>query len=107
ARHEKAAAAEDAAPNIVEPGVEHCQKSCESPFALEGRFDDFANEDVPGGGYHCELKFFLGAEVCKQPALAHVEFVGESSDGQAFEPFGGSYVHGLLKNLVTGCRPPR
>src|SRR6266404_1659066 len=106
ARHEKAAASKDAAAHVVEPGVEHSQKPGQSALALERRLDDFANEYVAGLGDDGKLKFFLRAEVGEQPALAHVKFVGEASDGQAFKAFCRSDMHGGLKNLVPGPGAP-
>src|SRR6266404_4642583 len=106
ARHEKAAASKDAAAHVVEPGVEHSQKPGQSALALERRLDDFANEYVAGLGDDGKLKFFLRAEVGELPALAHVKFVGEASDGQAFKAFCRSDMHGGLKNLVPGPGAP-
>lgn len=106
AGHEKATASKDAAANVVEPRVEHRKKPDQPALTFKRRVDDFADENVAGLFDDGKLKLFLGAEVRKQAALAHIQLVGEAPDGQAYEPFGRGDMHGRLKNLVPGPGAP-
>ena len=53
---------------------------------------------VDGG----ELQLFLGAEMSKEAALAHLQLVGQTADGEAFEPFQRGDVDGPLEDALPG-----
>src|SRR6266700_1980658 len=52
-----------------------------------------------------QLKIFFGAEVSKEAALAHLEFVRQPSDGKSFQTFHRSQVHSNPQDALPRARP--
>src|SRR5262249_37965409 len=67
----------------------------------EGRLHYMLDEDSPRHLHGSKLQVLFGAKMRKQAALAHLQFVGQATDGESFEAFHGSKIYRHAKDAVA------
>lgn len=70
----------------------------------DGRPRDFFYENLASHFDGRQLKFFLGTEMGKETALAHVELFGERTDSEPFEALDRGNIDGAREDSLTGAK---
>ncbi len=91
-RGQKAAAGEDLALEIGEPGVDHGAQSLEARRPPGRRCPDLLGEAVERRAQRGELKLFLRAEWADHAALAEAQLGGQAPDADRLETLGGAQL---------------
>src|SRR6266851_190465 len=101
-RHEEATPPEHLALGVREPRVAETPQAREASLRRKSRAQHLLDEDGPRRLHGGELEVLLGAEVCEQAALAHLELGRQPAYRQAFETVGRSDVNRDAKDRLAG-----
>jgi hypothetical protein len=98
---EEAAARKDVALDVVEPRAADGDEARVAALGVERRLEHLARETLARDLDGRELQLFLRAEVREEAALRHLQLLGETADGQPFEPLGGRQIGGALEDRAA------
>jgi hypothetical protein len=103
---EKAAAGENFFFRVAEPVSTESAQARES-LRLKSGPNHCLHENTASLLHHSALKIFLRAEMREEAALADLQGRGEFADGEPFEAFERSDIHGSLQNRATSLNTAR
>src|SRR5581483_7573441 len=88
---------------VVQPAIAQMPQARHPRRLLQRRPDHVLFENLPRHLDRRHLQLLLGAEVREQPALAHLQFVCQPPDTEAFQPLHRCQVHRHAQNPLPGA----